>query len=232
MRKSHLLTLLFILSLTGMEARMRFVRIGFQSGPALSTVYGSPLIETFMKSELRFSAGPSLYIPFSKRISMKSNLFFETKGAAGIMPFYERGKNKGLFNTVVKYNYVTVPLLFNLTFGRQLKFEVSTGPYVGLLISQKTTWMNPEGGESIDVRDMSVYRPGDAGWILGTGVWYHINKRVSLNMEVRMNVGLSNIASKPVMSSYSVSNMSNVALLGIHYTPGYMAGKMRRTWEY
>lgn len=231
MRKILILLSLYILCLNHVEAGMRLPQIGFQIGPSRSTVYGSPLLETFMKNELRFCAGPSLYYPVSKRFSVKTNLLFETKGASGIMPFYEKGALKGMFNTDVNYRYVTIPVLFNLTFGSRFKYELSTGPYMGFLLSQKTIWSNTSGSDEIDNKDMSVYRPGDAGWIFGTGCRYYLNNRWSVNMEVRWNAGLSNIASKPVMNSYSIHNLSTSALFGIHYTPGYMAGKMRRSWD-
>jgi len=231
MRKILILTLTYFLSYSSAEARMPFPQIGFQMGPSMSTVYGSPLLETFMKNELRFCAGPSFYYPVSKGFSVKTNLLFETKGAAGIMPYYEKGTSRGMYKTDVNYRYLTIPVLFNLTFGSRLKYELSTGPYMGFLLSQKTTWTNPSDGDDINNKDMSVYRPGDAGWIFGTGCRYYLNNRWSVNMEIRWNAGLSNIASKPVMNSYSVHNLSTSALFGIHYTPGYMAGKTRRNWD-
>lgn len=231
MRKFLVLVLLFSIRFNAVEARMRLPQIGFQMGPSMSTIYGSPMVETFMKNQLGFCAGPSLYYPVSKRFSVKTNLLFETKGAAGITPYYEKGALKGMFNTEVNYRYLTIPVLFNLTFGSRFKYELSTGPYMGFLLGQKTIWSNPTGGEDINNKDMSVYRPGDGGWIFGTGCRYYLNNRWSVNMEFRWNAGLSNIASKPVMNSYSIHNLSTSALFGIHYTPGYMAGKARRNWD-
>ena len=227
----RLLPLLILVSITNTcIAQNKFYQVGFQAGPSFINLYGNPFIETFLERDLSFAAGPAIYYPFSKRFAVKSNLFFEIKGSGGVMPLFDdAGEPLGFFNTKIRYNYLTVPLLFDYYFGRRLRGNLTMGPYVGVLLSTKSTFTEAVSGESIVITGTSNYIPWDGGLVLGAGGRYALNKRITLSLEGRFNIGMANIISRPILGSLTIYNISSQILLGVYYTPGYQAGKVRNT---
>lgn len=210
------------------QAQKNPVQYGILMGPSFVSIYGNPFIETFLESDFRFAAGPSVYHPFSKHFSVKSNLFYESKGATGIMPLFdEAGELLGFYNTNISYKYLTVPLLFDYFFGNRFKANLTAGPYIGLMLSQKTTFTEPVSGESIVEKGTSNYIPWDGGLVLGAGGRYAVNRRINVSLEGRFNIGMTNIVSRPVLGSLTLYNIASQILLGVYYTPGYYAGKVR-----
>ncbi|MBK9637175.1 MAG: PorT family protein [Bacteroidetes bacterium] len=139
--KKLLFLLLFVSKLTFSQSKKGFVQYGALAGVNFVNLYGNPFIETFLKSATRVVVGPSVYYPLSNHWAVKSNLFYESKGAGGIMPLFdEEGEPLGFFNAEIHYNYLTIPLLFDFTFGRKLKGNLSAGPFVGVLIHQRSVF--------------------------------------------------------------------------------------------
>jgi len=222
----------FLLFLIGFQlqvsAQKNTVQYGFQTGPSFVNLYGNPFIETFLEPALRMTGGPAVYYPFSKHFSVKSNLFFEVKGAGGILPLFDDvGDLMGFYNAKISYSYVTVPLLFEYFFGNRMKGNLTAGPFIGTLLSQKSTFTEPVSGEQVVISGTSSYIPLDGGLILGAGGRYAVNRRINVSLEGRFNIGLSNIVSRPVMSSLTIYTLASHILIGVYYTPGYYAGKVR-----
>ncbi|MBL7922817.1 MAG: PorT family protein [Bacteroidia bacterium] len=229
MKKAIFLVLLISLSIQT-PAQKNFVQVGLLAGPSWVNLYGNPFIETFLEPEFRFTGGPTVYYPFHKHFAVKSNLFFESKGSGGILPLFdEAGEPLGIHETEVHYNYLTIPLLFDYYFGRRLKGNLTAGPYLGVMLNQNTTYTKPVGGESIVEKGTANFIPWDGGLVLGTGGRYTLSKRFTVSIEGRYNIGLTNIVSRPVMGSLTIYNLSTQIMLGIFYTPGYQAGRVRNS---
>ncbi len=222
------LLLFLITSPIQIHAQKNTVQYGFQTGPSFVNLYGNPFIETFLESEIRLTGGPAVYYPFSKHWSVKSNLFFEVKGAGGILPLFDEvGDLMGFYNAKISYSYLTIPLLFEYNFGNRMKGNLTAGPYMGTLLSQKSTFTEPVLGEKIVVSGTSNYIPLDGGLILGAGGRYAVNRRINVSLEGRFNIGMTNIVSRPVMNSLTIYTLASHILVGVYYTPGYYAGKVR-----
>lgn len=227
MKARILAFLLFLVSGTA-SAQHDFFQYGVQLGPSWVNMYGNPFIETFLKSDFRFTGGPTIYYPFARKWAIRTNLFFESKGAEGIMPLYDRtGMPLGIFTVKSKLNYLTVPLLLDLHFGEKFRFDVNMGPFIGLLIGHKTVYKEPVTGEAIIDKGTSSFIPWDGGLVLGSGFRYGINRRITLSLDGRFNIGMTNIVSRPIFSSLTIYTLSSQVLLGVYYTPGYNAGKVR-----
>ncbi len=210
------------------HAQKNITQYGLLTGCSFVNLYGNPYIETFLEPALRMTGGPSVYKPLSKHFSVKSNLFFESKGAAGSFPLFdESGELMGFYDTKVSYKYLTIPLLFDYYFGNKLKGNLTAGPYLGMLLSQKITFTEPVSGETILKKGTSDYMPLDGGIVLGGGARYAINRRINISLEGRFNIGMSNIVSRPVLGSLTIYTLASQILLGVYYTPGYYAGKVR-----
>ena len=227
MKKIQLL--LFVLCIHSVAwSQKKFVQYGGLAGTSIVNLYGNPFIEAFLKPKARIVAGPSVYYPLSNHWAVKSNLFYESKGAEGIMTLFdEEGDTLGFFNTEIHYNYITVPLLFDFMFGRRLKGNLSAGPFVGVLIHQRSLFTSPVTGESIERKGTGGFYPWDGGAVFAIGARYALNKRVTLSFESRINIGLSNIVSQPILGSTTIYTLATQHLIGFYYTPGYLAGKVR-----
>jgi len=209
-------------------SQQRFVQYGGITGVSFVNLYGNPFIEAFLKPKARIVVGPSVYYPLSNHWAVKTNLFYESKGATGIMPLFdEEGEPLGFFNTEIHYNYLTIPWLFDFTFGRRLKGNLSAGPFVGILIHQRSRFTKPITGETIEQKGTAGFYPWDGGAVFAAGLRYSVNKRVTLSLESRINIGLSNIVSQPVLGSTTIYTLATQHLFGFYYTPGYYAGKVR-----
>jgi hypothetical protein len=101
------------------------------------------------------------------------------------------------------------------------------GPWAGLLLSQKTTFTEPVSGEVIENKGTTSYIPWDGGIVLGAGLRYGLNKRITFSLDGRFDIGMTNIVSIPVLSSLTIYTLSSKILVGVYYTPGYNAGKVR-----
>ncbi len=214
--------------MTNAPAQKNTVQYGFLTGVSFVNLYGNPFIETFLEPEARFTGGPAIYYPFSKHFSVRSHLFFESKGAGGIFPLFdEAGDLLGFYNADISYKYLTVPCLIDYFFGRRLKAHLTAGPFIGTMLSQRTTFTEPVSGETLSERGTSDYIPWDGGLIVGGGARYAINKRINISLEGRFNIGMTNIVSRPVLGSLTIYTLATQILAGVYYTPGYYAGKVR-----
>lgn len=226
--KTRLLAFIFLLFTGKAIAQHDFFQYGFQTGPSWVRMYGNPFIENFLESDFRFTGGPAIYYPFARKWAVKSNLFFESKGSGGIMPLFDdQGFPIGIYNIQTNLSYVTIPLLLDYHFGEKFRFDLNMGPFLGVLFSQKTVYTEPVTGETIEEKGTSSFIPWDGGLVLGSGFRYGINRRITLSLDGRFNIGMTNIISRPILSSLTIYTLSSQILFGVYYTPGYNAGKVR-----
>lgn len=222
-----LLTAILMASMCTMEAQKAFVQYGFLGGVQFVNLYGNPYIESFLQRDLRPVGGPAVYYPLSRHWAIRSNLFYDSRGAQGIFPLFEEdGTSKGFYTTQVNMTSLCVPLLLDYHFGGRLRGNITMGIYGTALLSYKATFSKPNGGEEIVQRGTSYFDPLEGGAVLGYGMRYILNRRITLGIENRLEVGFSNIVSRPVLGSLTIYHLTSPILFGIYYTPGYAAGKV------
>lgn len=212
------------------KSQVIFTQVGFEGGLTFAKVTGDPILDFFLERDQGLSLGPTVWMPLNKRYSVRSHLFFEQKGAKGIFPLNdEEGDPLGFFQTKIRYNYLTIPLLIEAAWGRKLKLTASMGPYVGIMLNQTTTFTDLVSGDQITDKTMSDYSPWDGGWILGSGLRYNATKRLSLLLDGRLCFGWANVASKPVLYSLDLYQQTAQILLGISYCPSSQSVQNFRT---
>lgn len=201
-------------------AQSRSWDAGMLGGIGFVRVSGNPLLSTLLESDMRPCFGPAVRLDLNRRYSIRGNLAYESRGANGFLPLYdEAGDPLGLYQTDIRYNYLTLPVLVEAAWGGKLKFTASMGPYLAVMLSQKTTYADLVTGDRIEDTDMSYYVPWDGGWITGSGLRWQAGKRTSLSLDARLSLGLANVASKPVFYSLELHQRSTQVLLGIHFSP-------------
>ena len=131
--------------------------------------------------------GLTFRVDFNKRLALKTGFSYELKGST-------RGD--------CRLNYLTLPILLQLKFGRAPLFFINIGPYVGYLLPV--------------ISDNDYYfKPFDLGASIGLGIGIPISHQFGLTFEIRNNLGLMNVSRNSVYKDW---HGDVVAEIGDRYT--------------
>lgn len=194
--------------------------IGVEGGPSLISLRGNTIIDQFHASTAGFSGGFSFQYNFQKVISLRTNIAFERKGSVLTSPVVDiLGNSLGEASTYSNFEYLTLPILVRATFGKKIQFFVNAGPYFGYLIQQNfvTKGKNLPTTKS---EDKSIVKQFDTGISTGVGISVPIKTKFAFSFEVRNNLGLYNVSSRPVINSGTIKTNSTNFLFGFTYKLG------------
>ena len=195
--------------------------IGIEGGPSLISLHGNDVVESYNDLSLGFSGGLSFQYNFSKLVALRTNISFERKGlTTKIQATDEYGNPIGELTFHSNFNYLTLPLLGRLTFGKKINFYVNAGPYLGYLLKQKD--ITEAFGEypKTEMDNTDNFKRLDFGITSGLGMNFPIQEKLLLSVEIRNNFGLTNISSLPVANDGSIKTNSTNLLVGVAYRIG------------
>ncbi len=124
-------------------------------------------------------------------------------------------------------NYIEVPVMSHIYFGKRGKFFFNAGPeiayYLGDHIKSNFDYYNTDALEGFhdknrrdDQLTMKVSQKLDFGIVAGLGGEFSINRRNSVAVEARVYYGIGNVMPSGRQDTFSVSNQLSFAL-----TAGY-----------
>lgn len=124
-------------------------------------------------------------------------------------------------------NYVEVPVMSHIYFGRRGKFFINAGPeiayYLGDHIKSNFDYENTEGLEGFHDKNrreeqltMQVSQKLDFGIVAGLGGEFSVNRRNSIVLEARVYYGIGNVMPSGRQDTFSLSNQ-----LSFGVTAGY-----------
>jgi hypothetical protein len=118
------------------------------------------------------------------------------------------------------FDYLTIPILGRLTFGKKIEFYVNAGPYLGYLLKQKD--ITEASGEypKTEIDNTDNFEKLDFGLTTGLGMNYPLLEKLLLTVEIRNNLGLTNTSSLPVANDGSIKTNSTSLLIGVTYRLG------------
>jgi len=140
------------------------------------------------------------------------------------------------FNNEAILNYLEVPLMGKLQFGRKMKYYINAGPYVGFLLNAKQVtegdsqfYLDKNGSMPLTVQGQPLpsqsfdattdieddIKPTNFGITGGVGLGYGLNNKNSLVLDARVAYGLN-----PIQKDTSANGNSRTG--GIFLTMGYM----------
>jgi hypothetical protein len=222
---------LLIVCTCAAKAQSGFIRAGIQTGIASVGLKGDPNLDIFLERDLRPLIGPGIWVPMKNNRAFRAQLLYCQKGAKGVLPlFNEDGDPLGFFQTDIRFNYLSLPLLFEKAWGKRLQFCIGIGTYLGLMLNQRTEYNDLISGESFSDNSTAPYVPWDGGLVLGTGLRFNAGKRIHFCLDMRGEWGVANVASKPVLFSQIVRQSANQVMLGFYYAPSKRAGQTRGLW--
>lgn len=221
MKKLILILLGLIAGVGGMMAQDHFdsrVWIGARGGITLSEVMFKPAITQ------KFGLGKTAGVTFRYAEENHFGLIAEVN-------FVQRGWAEQFEDLPYSYqrtlNYIEVPIMSHIYFGRRGKFFFNAGPevayYLGDHISSNfdihDTASLPDfnsKGRRTEQLTMSVSQKLDFGIVAGLGGEFSINPRNSVSVEARLFYGIGNVMPSGRQDTFSTSNQLSISL-----TAGY-----------
>ena len=173
------------------------------------------------QSNDNFSLGPKIGINFanvnSENTDVNTGLVFgltstyslnEMSGIGVDLLYSQQGFKSG--NSEVDLNYVKVPVLYKFFFnklGDAFRPRLELGFSPGFLMSAKTN--------NVDVKP--TYNSFDIGAMGGLGFNYRVGSRLWLNVDLRADLGLTNLSNTNVLGLSDLKNRTVGFNIGLAY---------------
>lgn len=164
-----LVSALFTFLLISGAAMAQHANIGIKGGVNASTIKGDNNPD--FGSKISFHLGLMGHIHLSNQFALQPELVYSAQGAK----YPVAGEDVSL-----NLNYVNVPVLFQYMFDNG--FRIQAGPQLGILASAKSELNNADLKDDFENIDLG----------LGLGASY-INPETNFGIDLRYNLGLSNI---------------------------------------
>lgn len=189
------------------------VAVGVRGGVDFSQVFFNPSVRQ------KFAPGMTAGVTFRY---IEENHF----GLIAELNFVQRGWAENFEEAPYNYrrtlNYIELPLLAHIFFGRRGRFFFNAGPQVALFLGESTK-ANFDPKEMAALPDfpynnrmneqmlLSVSQKIDYGISAGLGAEFNLNKRNSLSLEARFYFGLGNIFPSKRADTYNASNQMTLS---------------------
>lgn len=194
------------------------VDIGARGGVTFSTVMFKPSITS--KLGMGYTAGVTFRYSEENHFGLIAEVNLVQRGWAEKFEDLPYSYQRTL-------NYVEVPIMSHIYFGRRAKFFINAGPeiayYIGDHIKSNFDYQNTAGLEGFHDKNrreeqltMQVSQKLDFGIVAGLGGEFSINRRNSVALEARVYYGIGNVMPSGRQDTFSVSNQLSVAV-----TAGY-----------
>ena len=201
---------LFIIG-NGQKSKFEY---GFQSGLNISSSYGDAFSQVKRGPLTGLHIGGHLKVTKTENWGFKFLVSYDNIGwIYKSLTLESNTSSTGLMNVdiSIKLNYLNMPVLAEYSFGNKIKINVDGGFFLGILLNNKViTEVKepiPPNQEPI-LESSSIARKGtNFGLSLGSGVQIPIASRLTLDFNVRDNLGLTSINKS--QSSYSVGMKTN-----------------------
>ncbi|MGZ5244678.1 MAG: porin family protein [Bacteroidia bacterium] len=201
---------------------------GVVAGPNYSILYGNWLVNKSADPKIGLTSGLAFQYNLKKRFTLNANIYFERKGCQNIRESEFLYKDSFLTNfkssSYYHADYISIPILARLTFGKKVKFFINAGPYFSYLLAWNESHhfnapeiREPEYNASYYYNYTENFRRYDFGISSGAGLSFPIQDDYTLTLEARNNLGLANISVRPVVDNKSIKNFSGLLLFGLNY---------------
>ncbi|WP_430403775.1 porin family protein [Fluviicola sp.] len=187
-------TLLLVFAVNFSYAQKNRFDVGIEGGPNLSTILNEESTNNYQLSILG-SAGTFFQYNCKKTISFKTGLFYQQKGyqwKQDQIDLDDSSIGKGKFTSHL--DYLTLPLLTKITFGKKINFFVNAGPYIGFLLQKTEQLKTSNPSNSYKYQDMQGTNRFDFGLTGGLGLGIPIKEKWLITIEARNYSGIMNIA--------------------------------------
>jgi hypothetical protein len=175
--------LIMTLNLLGQDEKFQ---AGIEGGAGIAHAIWSGNSSGGTDPMLGFTAGISFQWNITNLFGIRTGLSYDRKG-------FSNSYDDLIFDNVYSWlrnDYLVIPVLARLTFGKQFKWFVNAGPYFGYLVRAITYNEMVFSDQSPTSNVTSVSDRFDAGISLGFGIAFPVYKHFGLSFEIRDNFGL------------------------------------------
>jgi hypothetical protein len=200
-----LLVTIFFISNNFAQSKLKF---GVNGGLTYSSFRGNPQIET-LDAGFDFLAGVSFEYQIKERLSLVANINYDRKTATDnpYIQIIENPDDPSFYGKVkIKFRnqYLSLPILLKYKFGTNNSFFINAGPFLSYLLKSELT--NNYDDTSSDQTDN--FKTLDYGLTFGFGKTFKLKNNNELSIEIRENLGLSEINDVTVVDNGFVKTNS------------------------
>lgn len=182
-----------------------------------------------------FTAGFMLNFRWAPRSSFMTGLAFNRTGFAlkdsssVFFRYVPKGNPMYSVETKTGIDYITIPAMLNLYFGKRNRIYFNTGPWLGFKLNARVTGKatrEERSGYEFSVTELTVYddidavvRDTDVGWMAGTGFIVPVGKHSGIDLGISYSRGLHDLydrsyynSTTPVDTYLSVMRNSSISL--------------------
>lgn len=182
----------------------KHVGIGVKAGASFSRlVLGFPVQS--MKGNITPSYGLIFSYVDTKIVGLQVEINYKSKS------WEEIPSATNTFSS--QLDYLEIPMLTTIHFGKKLKFFVNFGPYLAILLKQSQTTNVSTTSDAYQYYENRSPRKGDFGLTGGGGIRFH-SKIGMFQLEARYTFGFQDIYD-PKTSSIDFANMET---MGVHFS--------------
>lgn len=210
--------LVLLISLIGVDLRAQThyssnVALGVKGGVGMSRVFFNPSVE--QKLCMGFTGGVAFRYIEENHFGLIAELNFVQRG-------WEENFEEAPYNYKRTINYLELPVMAHIFFGRRGRFFFNAGPQIGLYLSDSAK-SNFNPSEMAVLPDfpytnrmneqmlMDVTQKIDYGISAGLGGEFNVTKRNSIFLEARFYFGLGNIFPSKRGEVYNASNSMTIS---------------------
>ena len=191
------------------SANAQSFRLGLKAGANFANVNGDGTKGANTSTLVGFNGGAFIGLGLSDNLFIQPELVYSGQG-------FKESVNSGgtTFTATQNLNYFNIPVLVKYQLPVGVYFQ--TGPQIGFLMSATA---KADGSSSTDKQE---FKSTDFSWAVGAG--FQIPS-TQLGIDLRYNIGLSNIANNSSSSGSSATVKNGVFQVGLTYVLFKMGGK-------
>jgi len=174
--------------------------IGLNGGPSVAFIYGNKVPDGSFDPILAGRAGLYFQYHFSNHYSFKTGVFYERKGANFTLDSWNLRTDY-----IYHFDYLTLPLLVEAEYGKNIRFYFNLGPYFSYLLNLKYIGEKIKSGAGnwLQISENSPQNKNkiDFGVCLEFGMKLLVSKKYSITIGVGDHLGLYNTKKQPIYSN-------------------------------
>lgn len=202
----------------GLSAQTHYssnVSVGVKGGVDVSQVFFNPSVQQKLMN-LGMTGGVMVRYIEEDHFGLIAELNFVQRG-------WKENFEEAPYDYKRTLNYIELPVLAHIYFGRRGKFFFNAGPQVALFLGESTKAnFDPYNTASLpdfpnrnrmnSQMTMDVTQKVDYGISAGLGGEFNINRKNSISLEARFYYGLGNIFPSKRTDTFSASNQMSISL--------------------
>jgi hypothetical protein len=192
---------------------------GFEAGPAIGKFWSNSMTPKHFITDVNYSQGFFFRYHVKKNWSFQTGVYNDVIGTHDYITIKNNlGEPAGRATLRREVDYVTVPVLARFTFGNRIRTSFTAGTFFGYALQHR---LETDFGDHVETTVMTnQINRFNTGIILGAGIEYSIFKQCNLGIEMRDQLGLSNLDPNGSLSYFRTNSLQ--LMIKMSYRFGYV----------